>query len=313
MESIKRILVIADPTAQQSAALKKARQIAVNFRAKVDILCCVANPTLTRSFFPDEISQENTIRPVRNKYLEQMQVLAEPFRADNLSVTCHVEFGNPLHAIMEDYIVLTRPDLVVKDTHHHSLIRRTLLSNTDFHLIRACQSPLLLVKEQSWSETPHVAAAVDPGHPQDTPALLDHAVIYAAERIARGFGTQPSLIHCWSPMGLYAAGATGGGMGGVAMLMPQEVIDAQRTLDRERFEHLARVHDIPQHRTHLREGIAIDELPVYAKHGAIDILAMGAVSRSGLDRIFIGHTAEALLDVMPCDILIIKASPKIHV
>jgi universal stress protein E len=33
---------------------------------------------------------------------------------------------------------------------------------------------------------------------------------------------------------------------------------------------------------------------------------MGAISRSGLKRVFIGNTAEQLLDRLPCDLLIVK-------
>jgi universal stress protein E len=33
---------------------------------------------------------------------------------------------------------------------------------------------------------------------------------------------------------------------------------------------------------------------------------MGAVSRSGLQRLFIGHTAERLIDQLNCDVLIVK-------
>jgi universal stress protein E len=33
---------------------------------------------------------------------------------------------------------------------------------------------------------------------------------------------------------------------------------------------------------------------------------MGAVSRSGLKRVFIGNTAERVLDELPCDVLVVK-------
>jgi hypothetical protein len=33
---------------------------------------------------------------------------------------------------------------------------------------------------------------------------------------------------------------------------------------------------------------------------------MGAVSRSGLKRLFIGNTAERMLDRMTCDVLVVK-------
>jgi universal stress protein E len=37
-----------------------------------------------------------------------------------------------------------------------------------------------------------------------------------------------------------------------------------------------------------------------------DLVVMGAVSRSGLKRLFIGNTAEQLLDRLPCDLLVVK-------
>jgi hypothetical protein len=33
---------------------------------------------------------------------------------------------------------------------------------------------------------------------------------------------------------------------------------------------------------------------------------MGAVSRSGLKRVFIGNTAERALNELPCDVLVVK-------
>jgi hypothetical protein len=35
---------------------------------------------------------------------------------------------------------------------------------------------------------------------------------------------------------------------------------------------------------------------------------MGAVSRSGLKRLFIGNTAERTIDRLSCDVLIVKSS-----
>jgi universal stress protein E len=35
---------------------------------------------------------------------------------------------------------------------------------------------------------------------------------------------------------------------------------------------------------------------------------MGAVSRSWLQNVFIGHTAERVLDRLPCDLMVVKPS-----
>ena len=41
-------------------------------------------------------------------------------------------------------------------------------------------------------------------------------------------------------------------------------------------------------------------------HVRAAIVVMGAVSRSGLRRAFIGNTAERVLDRLPCDVLVVK-------
>ncbi len=37
-----------------------------------------------------------------------------------------------------------------------------------------------------------------------------------------------------------------------------------------------------------------------------DIVVMGAIARSALKRVFIGSTAERVLETLPCDVLVVK-------
>jgi universal stress protein E len=43
-----------------------------------------------------------------------------------------------------------------------------------------------------------------------------------------------------------------------------------------------------------------------ARRIGADLVVMGAVSRSGLKRVFIGNTAERVLNDLPCDVLVVK-------
>ena len=56
----------------------------------------------------------------------------------------------------------------------------------------------------------------------------------------------------------------------------------------------------------MHQGTPQDLLPVLAEKRAADLVVLGAVSRSGLKRIFVGSTAERVLDQLPCDLLILK-------
>jgi universal stress protein E len=171
--------------------------------------------------------------------------------------------------------------------------------------------PLLLVKPRAWPASPRIAVAVDPGHPRDEPSELDHALIDAAEHLARGLGTPPVLVHCWSLATEFASAAAGATLGGVALPIPQDVVDASSRLDRVRLDHLARTHDVPPARVRRVDGFAIDELPLFAERESIDVFALGAVSRSALHRAFVGSTAERVLESLPCDALVVKV-PRIH-
>jgi nucleotide-binding universal stress UspA family protein len=53
-------------------------------------------------------------------------------------------------------------------------------------------------------------------------------------------------------------------------------------------------------------GEVAGELESVVKRTKAGIVVMGAVSRSGLRRIFIGNTAETVLDRLSCDLLVVK-------
>ncbi|MFL2545895.1 MAG: universal stress protein [Candidatus Rariloculaceae bacterium] len=47
-------------------------------------------------------------------------------------------------------------------------------------------------------------------------------------------------------------------------------------------------------------------LPELSERDNVDLIVMGAISRSGMDRVFLGNTAERVLDQLACDLLIVK-------
>ncbi len=71
------------------------------------------------------------------------------------------------------------------------------------------------------------------------------------------------------------------------------------------MRQIARRQKLADARVHVEEGDVAKTLPRFASSVSADIVAMGAVSRS-LKGLFIGHTAERILDVLDCDVLIVK-------
>jgi len=75
---------------------------------------------------------------------------------------------------------------------------------------------------------------------------------------------------------------------------------------RRGFERTVRAYEIPKARSHLLARHPINAIEETARKFNSAIVVMGALSRSGLKRLFIGNTAESLLDSLPCDFLIVK-------
>jgi nucleotide-binding universal stress UspA family protein len=59
-------------------------------------------------------------------------------------------------------------------------------------------------------------------------------------------------------------------------------------------------------RKHLVKGPARLEIPVLAESLAVDLVVMGTVARTGVAGLFIGNTAEAILEQMECSVLAVK-------
>ena len=303
MTSISKILVIVDPTIEDSAAVHKATRLAKAVAALVELHICDFAPELDAARFLDAPTLTVTVDPVAARHQVHLDRLASALRAEGVEVTTSVEFANPLHEGILRRIAASRPDLVVKDTHFHGALKRALLTNADWHLVRDCPVPLLLTKQLPWHEPARVAAAVDPNHPGDAGARVDHALIEEAGTLARALGVRPLVVHVFSTLNLISVEP---GIAATPLGTDLAAVDALRKLHATQLEGLAARHGIPAADTRLIDGIVTYALPDFAADSGLDVLTIGAVARIRLHDLFIGSTAERVLDRLACDLLIVK-------
>jgi universal stress protein E len=303
VNAINNILVIVDPTTRKHPAVDKAALLALKLGARLELYIC--DTKASRQVRLAAQAGKRADEPLLVNLKALLEELAGPIRASGVDVTTEVECADPLHVALIDRARRTTADLVVKDTHHHSLLQRTLLTNTDWELIRACPVPLLLVKPHPWASTPRVCAAVDPGHANDKPAVLDNRIVDHAALLAKQLGGELHLLHIYLPVAILAAAAAGS----PPMAIPISAQDLAREAEQARamLQDLVSDYGVPPGDVHVEVGGPAAVLPRAAGELRADIVAMGAISRSGLKRIFIGSTAEDVLEHLPCDALIVKA------
>ena len=301
MIGIHSVLVIVDPTAQAHPAIDKAVSIALKCNARIELFACETRESRNVRYAAHLARGKGDFVLSLRAILEP---LAERIRERGIDACIDTEYGDPLHTILHERVQRTCADLVVKDTHHHSLAKRTFITNTDWQLIRGCAAPLLLTKPTPWRDAPVIAAALDPVHVNDKPAEFDQRILDWARLLSTRLGGSLHAVHAYFPGALMAEVA--GGFPPMASLLDAQMLEQERAARLAVIEALTLPYGIAPEHLHLQMGVAVDVLPRVAADIGADVLALGAISRSGLQRVFIGSTAETVLEHLPCDALIVK-------
>jgi universal stress protein E len=238
------------------------------------------------------------------RHKARLEQLAGPLAAQGLNVNVDSRWDYPLHDGIVRKALDFKADLVVKDTHFHSALKRSIFSNTDWSLIRNCQSPLWLVKPRPPGQKPCVVAAVDPLHERDKPAELDNKILRTAGSLVKALGGELHVFHAFDIAAALAVSTD-------SMTMPialpvRELTNAMRVEHTDAVNALRAKYSIPSDHVHIHQGGTRELLMALTDQLRADLVVMGAVSRSGLKGLFLGNTAEDVLDRLPCDLLILK-------
>ncbi len=299
-----RILVVVDPTADDQPAVARAATLAQALGCGIELFICHYDPYLSGERFFDSPGLQKARRDTMDAMLARLARLAEPLAAEGLDVNTEVAWDTPLHEGIVRRALTAKPTLILKDTHYHQALRRSVFSNTDWNLIRTCPVPLWLVKPRAVADRLRIVAAVDPMHEHDKPASLDHIILREGERLADATGGELHAFHSYDPMPAIAGTATA-----VATPISVPAEDIGKELARSHGEalgELAETYRLSADRIHLHRGPAREVLPAVARELDAGLVIMGAVARGRLKRFFIGSTAEQVLDRLPCDVLVMK-------
>jgi universal stress protein E len=303
MPEQQRTLVVVDPTASFHPAVERAAWLARHTAARLELFISDYAPQLSdpRSH---GVAAAQAKAALLDRHRRRLEYLAEPLRGQGIAVDVDARWDHPLH----DSIVRKAEEIgaafVIKDTHFHSALNRSIFSNTDWSLIRNCAATLWLVKPRPTGQKPCFVAAVDPLHERAKPADLDSRILSTAQALGGALNGEVHVFHAFDVSAALAASTDG-------MTMPialpiNDFADAIRADHTEAIERLCKEHAVPPERMHVLEGGTRQQLLALTEKLRADAVVMGAISRSGLKGLFLGNTAEDVLDRLPCDLVIVK-------
>jgi len=303
MAAHQRVLVVVDPTASFHPAIERATWLARAVPCRLELFICEYASHLSEALDKATlVAEARAAQLARHK--ARLEQIAGPLAAEGLDVTVDSRWDYPLHDGIVRKALDFRADLVVKDTHFHSVLKRSIFSNTDWSLIRNCASPLWLVKPRPPGQKPCFVAAVDPLHERDKPADLDNKILRTAGELAKALRGEVQVFHGFDISAALAVSTD-------SMTMPialpvREFTDAMSAEHTAAVKELCAKHGIPAERIHVHQGGTRELLMTLTDQLRADVVIMGAVSRSGLKGLFLGNTAEDVLDRLHCDLLIVK-------
>ena len=301
MTALRNILVLMDPGAERQPAFDAALALARRTGARIELLVNEFQDLHVGYFEPMTAG----VQEIHDALLAAHRAMLDEYvrAAGEAGVTALGEalWGSPFHEVVLARVAATRPDLVVKHTEYHGRLERTLFTGSDWHLVRDCPVPLLLVKDPARLAGARIVACIDPMHAHDKPAALDVQLIRRGASLVELLGGELHALHVASlpvPVGLVGDAW----VAAAAMPSPEELLSSAR----EACERLAAERGLSRSRLHLRLGAPAREIVAAARELEAGLLVMGVVSRRRLERWFVGNTAEAVLDRAPCNLWVEK-------
>lgn len=291
-DAMTKILTLIDPEESNYTALERIKEIpaTADVDYKVDLYFDAAPVTARKA-------NSNSLRESIAAKQAAVDKLVTPYKEMGYRITTSVI---QIHRLYEDIIKSARDckaDFVFKSVRQHAPLKRMFYTSTDWNLIRMCPTALLLVRDQGTVRGKPVIASVniddeDPEHQE-----LNRIVLAQANALAEVLGAKVHLIYAYGPAVV---------MGDGADPMAYQIAKDKHDAEFKKAKALASVNNVLASNTKLREGTPATIVTEYGEEISAGIIVLGTVARSGASGLFIGNTAESMLEKTHRDMFVIK-------
>ena len=291
-DAMTNILIVIDPEESNYTALERIKEIpaTADVDYKVDLYFDAAPVTARKA-------NSNSLRESIAAKQAAVDKLVTPYKEMGYRITTSVI---QIHRLYEDIIKSARDykaDFVFKSVRQHAPLKRMFYTSTDWNLIRMCPTALLLVRDQGTVRGKPVIASVniddeDPEHQE-----LNRIVLAQANALAEVLGAKVHLIYAYGPAVV---------MGDGADPMAYQIAKDKHDAEFKKAKALASANNVLASNTKLREGTPETIVTEYGEEISAGIIVLGTVARNGASGLFIGNTAESMLEKTHRDMFVIK-------
>lgn len=291
-----KILIIVDAADKKQIALTRGIELAQVMEADIEAVAFTHEYLKAASVEPaSQTKIKGYLIKDRSDWLKSE---LEKFDCSGVKITSKVVWSKQLHQWInkrcqqQDYLT------VVKTGHRSDTFYHT---STDWHLLRECPAPVLLVAEKKWRKTRPILAALDLSSRKKSKQKLNQLVLQTAAHYANQFNRELHVIHV-----LHIS----------TVLQDLDLID-KKALVAERKADLSPVitkicaeYGLGKQQIHIRPGETHKVIPSVADKIKADLIVMGTVGHLSLTAHLLGNTAEKVLTHLRTDVLALKPAIK---
>ena len=303
METYQNILVIIDPSTDEQKALKRAIDLATSISAsgsKVNVNAFLSIFDFSYEMTTILSSDERDV--MRQSVIKDKELWVEGIINDlkpDITISSRVVWHNrPFEAIIEQ-VIQENYDLVIKGTHQHDKFKSVVFTPTDWHILRKCPCPVLLVKEHEWPSNGNILAALNVGSDEAEHHSLNIKITKEAKKLAELIQGNVHLVNSFP-----------GTPVNIAIEIPEfnstEYNDTMLKHHEQAMIAHANQFDISVTNTHVEEGLPETVIEQVASKIDAELVILGTIGRTGISAALIGNTAEHVIDQLNCDVLALK-------
>lgn len=306
----RRVLAVMDASARQPALLA-AQALANRCDAELMVVAAVDTPPdLNVLARVSGSSADDLLSEFGRRRRDELQALALEIVPER-DIQVEILTGKAFIEIIR-FVTAHGCDFVVKAAEPSVGRHRYLFASTDQHLLRKCPCPVWLQTTGGVSEPKRVLATIDldtsDAPEPETLMALNQRVLDAAQLIAAPTDSEIVLLHVWDAIGEGMVWAFSGQSDARA--------SADRYVEAIRSDRQAAMHrfvaqqdsggDRPVLTPRLVRGTPEEAIEAQVSAQRADVVVMGTVARTGLRGVFIGNTAENVLNSLACPVVAVK-------
>lgn len=287
-----KLLIIMDPQHKDQTALTRGVELARATGASVEVVAFVHDYLDALPRDPEVQNRaKKALMDLRQKWLEQMLALAD---CNDLKISARTVWEKQIHLWVIAQCQKEKIGAVVKTGNRSETF---LYTPTDWHLLRECPAPVMLVAGQKWNKARPILAAVDLSSDKPVKKALNNRIIDQAWHLAKALGTELHLVHALHTSVILAD---------LDIIDPVAHARKREAALKPHIEHLCNTWHLAPEQVHIASGPAQKVIPSVANKIKADMIVIGTTGKTGLAAKVIGNTAEKVLTHLRTDLLAIK-------